>query len=85
MDLDSYDLDIWQKLWNESTFILKSRFAKIDTVLYVLFWRKGQLGYLCQQKIRNDYAVTILMTEVCVAKQGYPFSKYTYRINASMY
>ena len=41
MDLDLYDLNIWQKLWNESTLILKSRFANIDTVVYVvLFWRK---------------------------------------------
>ena len=66
-------------------------YLKIGLLILILwctsscFEEKGQLGYLCQQKIRNDYAVTILMTEVCVAKQGYPFSKYTYRINASMY
>ena len=64
---------------------LKIDLRKLTLCCTSCFEEKGQLGYLCQQKIRNDYAVTILMTEVCVAKQGYPFSKYTYRINASMY
>ena len=87
MDLDLYDLNIWQKLWNESTLILKSRFANIDTVVYVvLFWRKRttrvSMSAENKERLCGD---NINDRSVCVAKQGYPFSKYTYRINASMY